>query len=128
VLGLDGTDERGADDIVRFVRDSGMYDVQVTYMTPFPGTPLWQRLAADGRILDETATDRCTLFDVNFRPDRMSATDLEEAFLGLVARLYGERHVQERFDAFRAHKRNGMRERRATGTRAPTAGGPPKAA
>jgi len=105
-----------------------MYDVQVTYMTPFPGTPLWQRLSADGRILDETATDRCTLFDVNFRPNRMSVGALEDAFLGLVARLYEERHVQERFDAFRAQKRSGTRERRAGGARGRVAGGPSRAA
>jgi radical SAM superfamily enzyme YgiQ (UPF0313 family) len=113
VLGLDGTGEESAEDIARFVRDSGMYDVQVTYLTPFPGTPLWQRLARDGRILDETATERCTLFDVNFRPDRMTVAELEEVFLGLVTRLYDERAVQERFRAFREHRRSRLREDRA---------------
>jgi radical SAM superfamily enzyme YgiQ (UPF0313 family) len=112
VMGLDGTDARSAEDILRFVRDSGMYDVQVTYMTPFPGTPLWNRLAHDGRILDATATERCTLFDVNFRPDRMTVSELEEAFLGLVARLYEESAVKDRFRAFKGHMRGRMRESR----------------
>jgi radical SAM superfamily enzyme YgiQ (UPF0313 family) len=113
VLGLDGTTPDSAQAILRFVRDSGMYDVQVTYLTPFPGTPLWNRLAHDGRILDPRATERCTLFDVNFRPDRMSVSELENAFLGLVARLYDERAVQERYRAFRGHMRRRVRERRA---------------
>jgi radical SAM superfamily enzyme YgiQ (UPF0313 family) len=118
VLGLDGTDGQAAEDILRFVRDSGMYDVQVTYLTPFPGTPLWQRLVHDGRILDESASERCTLFDVNFRPDRMTVSELEEVFLGLVARLYDERAVQERFRAFREHRRSRLREDRAERMRA----------
>ena len=113
VLGLDGTDARSGQDILRFVRDSGMYDVQVTYLTPFPGTPLWNRLAHDGRIIDPRATERCTLFDVNFRPDRMSVSELEDAFLGLVARLYDEGAVQERYRAFRGHMKERLRERRA---------------
>lgn len=113
VMGLDGTGRESAEDILRFVRDSGMYDVQVTYMTPFPGTPLWHRLARDGRIVDPEATERCTLFDVNFRPDRMTASELEEAFIGLVARLYEERVVQERFRSFRAHLKSGRRRRRS---------------
>ena len=112
VLGLDGTGPETAGEILRFTRDSGMYDVQVTYLTPFPGTPLWKRLARDGRILDEAATERCTLFDVNFRPDRMSVSELEDAFIGLVAALYDEQAVQERFRAFREHLRGRVRERR----------------
>jgi radical SAM superfamily enzyme YgiQ (UPF0313 family) len=128
VLGLDGTSGESADDILRFVRDSGMYDVQVTYMTPFPGTPLWQRLARAGRILDETATERCTLFDVNFQPDRMTVSELEEAFLGLVARLYDERAVQERFRAFREHMRSRIRESRAASGEAASGGASPQAA
>jgi len=126
VLGLDGTGEESARDILRFVRDSGMYDVQVTYMTPFPGTPLWDRLVDEGRILDPSATERCTLFDINFQPDRMTVAELEEAFVGLVGRLYGERAVQRRFRAFKEHMRGRIREARSG---APLAGGtPPKAA
>lgn len=113
VLGLDGTDGRAAEDILRFVRESGMYDVQVTYLTPFPGTPLWERLARAGRILDESGTDRSTLFDINFQPDRMSVSELEEVFVGLVAKLYDEDSVQERFRAFREQRRRRLRERRA---------------
>ncbi|MBM4184809.1 MAG: B12-binding domain-containing radical SAM protein [Gemmatimonadetes bacterium] len=109
VLGLDGTGTESAEDILRFVRESGMYDVQVTYLTPFPGTPLWDRMAREGRILDESATERCTLFDVNFRPDRMTVAELEEAFLGLVGRLYEETAVQERSRAFREHLRSARR-------------------
>ena len=38
VLGLDGDSEEVFDEIPRFVEETGLYDVQVTVMTPFPGT------------------------------------------------------------------------------------------
>ena len=66
VLGLDDSDLRSFDAVYDFVEDTGLYEVQVTLMTPFPGTPLYQRLLAEGRILREGAWELCTLFDVNF--------------------------------------------------------------
>ena len=40
--------------------------MQITVLTPFPGTRLYDRLLAEGRLLYPGAWDRCTLFDVNF--------------------------------------------------------------
>jgi len=106
VLGLDGSGPETASDILRFVRESGLYDVQITFMTPFPGTPLWDRLKAEGRILDESASEKCTLFDVNFQPDGMSVGDLETQIVRLAGLLYDERFVKERGLRFRSHLRN----------------------
>src|SRR5262249_51552022 len=71
VMGLDGAGQESFDAVYEFVRESGLYDVQITFMTPFPGTPLFERLRRQGRILDETAWERCTLFDINFQPQQM---------------------------------------------------------
>lgn len=106
VLGLDGSGPDTASDILRFVRESGLYDVQITFMTPFPGTPLWDRLSAEGRILDESATEKCTLFDVNFQPAGMSVSDLENQLIRLAGLLYDERFVKERAARFRQHLRS----------------------
>ena len=46
ILGLDGDTRDVFDDVLHFVRDSGLYEVQVTFMTAFPGTPLYARLKA----------------------------------------------------------------------------------
>ena len=106
VLGLDGSGPETASDILRFVRESGLYDVQITVMTPFPGTPLWDRLRDQGRILDESATEKCTLFDVNFQPDGMSVSELESQLVRLAGLLYDERFVRERGRRFRRHLRD----------------------
>ncbi len=112
VFGLDGAGPEQFKDALRFARDSGLYDVQITYMTPFPGTPLWGRLSEQGRLLSEEATERCTLFDINFQPDTMSVDELEEGFLKLAGALYHPRFVAERTRRFKRHLRGRVREER----------------
>ena len=96
VMGLDGADLTSFDAVYDFVRESGLYEVQVTVMTPFPGTPLYQRLAAEGRILHPEAWELCTLFDVNFHPLRMTVAELEQGFRTLLSRLYTDDFVRDR--------------------------------
>ncbi len=74
VLGLDGTGPESFEQVWQFVKASGLYEVQITVMTAFPGTPLYDRLRKEGRLLKENAWELCTLFDVNFRPTSMSVT------------------------------------------------------
>ncbi|HEU4342178.1 MAG TPA: DUF4070 domain-containing protein, partial [Candidatus Binatia bacterium] len=62
---------------------SRLLEVQITVLTPFPGTRLYQRLMAEGRLLYPGAWDRCTLFDINFRPKKMSVEQLEEGVMEL---------------------------------------------
>ena len=90
ILGLDGHRADIFDRVFEFVRDTGLYEVQVTVQTPFPGTPLYERLRREGRLLEPENWRKCTLFDVNFRPRNMSAEQLEQGFKSLVVKLYGE--------------------------------------
>jgi radical SAM superfamily enzyme YgiQ (UPF0313 family) len=101
VLGLDGQTPAVFEDVHRFVEESGVGEVQITVMTPFPGTPLYERLKAGHRLLDETAWEKCTLFDVNFRPDGMSVSELESGLLELGKRLYSAEEKKARRRAFR---------------------------
>jgi radical SAM superfamily enzyme YgiQ (UPF0313 family) len=101
IVGLDGDERDCFDGIHEFVRESGLYDVQVTFLTPFPGTPLWERLKREGRLLDESATERATLFDINYRPDRMTPAELREGFANLIRRLYDPAAVALRERRFR---------------------------
>lgn len=100
VLGLDGTTSESFDEVWRFVRDSGLYEVQITIMTPFPGTPLYDRLLQEGRILHKEAWELCTLFDVNFQPQHMTVSELEQGFRDLAQKLYSEAFTHERRERF----------------------------
>lgn len=100
ILGLDGQTPDIFDAVYDFARRSEMFDVQITYLTPFPGTPLYDRLQRDGRLLDEAAWQKCTLFDVNFRPQSMSVEQLRDGFHGLARRLYSDQDTAWRRDTF----------------------------
>ncbi len=110
VLGLDGDGPDVFDAVEAFVAASGQFDVQITVMTPFPGTPLYERLLQEGRLLEPTAWDRCSLFDVNFRPQRMTADELQAGLLGLARRLYTVEERDARRDRFWAQRRAHRRE------------------
>ena len=43
---------------------------RLTVQTPFPGTPLYERLEREDRLLEPTNWKTCTLFDVTFGPGR----------------------------------------------------------
>ena len=113
VLGLDGTGVESFDQVRDFVRDSGLYEVQITIQTAFPGTPLYERLRREGRLLDETAWELCTLFDVNFQPDRMGVRELERQFVSLARDLYSDEATQARQLAYKRTLRGLRRNQRA---------------
>ncbi len=95
--------------IERFVKSSGLADVQVTVLTPFPGTSLHARLKKEGRLLRERYWDRCTLFDVNFVPKGMSVEDLEQGLEYLMGSLYTSAETARRRESFLARARNAWR-------------------
>jgi radical SAM superfamily enzyme YgiQ (UPF0313 family) len=101
VIGLDGHTKRVFDDVQRFVEEVAPFDVQVTLPTPFPGTPFYHQLKRQGRLLEDGAWEKCTLFDVNFRPSHMTVEELGQGFRDLVVRLYEQPFTQYRHDAFK---------------------------
>jgi radical SAM superfamily enzyme YgiQ (UPF0313 family) len=110
VLGLDGSGIESFEDIWTFVRESGLYEVQITVQTAFPGTPLYHRLKLEGRLLREKAWELCTLFDVNFRPAKMSVAELEAGLRNLGGRLYSAEFTAERRSRFHQNYREKRRE------------------
>ena len=112
VLGLDGDGPEVFDAVADFVRESGQFDVQITVLTPFPGTPMYDRFLADGRLLEPEAWERCTLFDVNFRPKNMSPEFLQRNLVELGRRLYTEDERVRRRRAFHEHRRRFLRDAR----------------
>jgi radical SAM superfamily enzyme YgiQ (UPF0313 family) len=113
VLGLDGDGPEVFDAVFDFVQEAGLFDVQITVLTPFPGTPMYERFRAAGRLLDDTAWERCSLFDVNFRPTHMSAETLQHELVELGRRLYTDDQRSRRHQAFHEHRRRFLREARA---------------
>jgi len=96
ILGLDGDTPETFERVRDFVVQSGLLEVQLTVQTPFPGTPLYDRLGREGRLPTERFWDRCTLFDVNYQPKNMSAEELEAGMRWLFGEIYNDREFTRR--------------------------------
>ena len=96
IVGLDNHTPDVFEKLRAFIDRSGLLEVQITVMTPFPGTPLYDRLRREGRLLRDRYWDRCTLFDVNYVPKGMTVRQLEEGLMGLFREVYNEREFAKR--------------------------------
>lgn len=100
ILGLDGHTPAVFQEIIDFVEAAQPFDVQVTLLTAFPGTPLYERLQGEKRILEPEAWQLCTLFDVNYRPTGMTPQELREGIYRLGAELYSDEATHRRRKGF----------------------------
>ena len=113
VVGGDADDRRALDELALFLEDAPFADVQLTVLTPFPGTVLHERLQREGRLL-ERDWSHYTLFDVTFRPQRMGVEELEAAFRDLVATAHRPEAARRRAEIRRRIWRNRMHEEHAS--------------
>jgi radical SAM superfamily enzyme YgiQ (UPF0313 family) len=110
VIGLDGHTPDIFDQVFSFVKTSNLYEVQITIMTPFPGTPLYTRLENEGRLIEPRNWKKCTLFDINFRPVGMTIEQLHDRFKKLVVELYSEEFTNWRRHTFKENLRQSRRK------------------
>ncbi|MFL5244155.1 MAG: B12-binding domain-containing radical SAM protein [Gemmataceae bacterium] len=103
ILGLDRQTPAIFQQVLDFAMEAPLYDVQITVLTPFPGTPLYERLLREGRILAPGRWDLCTLFDVNYVPLNMTVDQLREGMYWLAERLYNEDCLRTRRQPFFDH-------------------------
>ncbi len=111
VLGLDTHGPDIFDAVFEFARDCELFDVQITIQTPFPGTPLRERLNREGRLLDTDGWKKCTLFDITYQPKQFTVDELARGFRELGVRLYSEEMTRWRRANFikRRHELRGQR-------------------
>ncbi len=79
VFGMDDDDDSVFDRTVEWAIEQGIETATFHILTPYPGTALYQRMVAQGRM----TSDDWDLFDtrhVVFRPARMSAETLEAGY------------------------------------------------
>lgn len=109
ILGLDAQTPAVFQDVLDFARDTRLYDVQITVLTAFPGTPLYERLLKAGRIIEPDRWDLCTLFDVNHHPQNMTAEQLRDGMRWLTPRLYDDECTAHRRGPFLTSVRGSRR-------------------
>ena len=96
ILGNDGEDNSSFQYTLEMIDQLDLAESQITILSPFPGTKLFQRLKKAGRLLKDEFWDQCTLFDVCFQPERMTVEELESGFFDLMQKVYSQDRVQSR--------------------------------
>ncbi|HYF37280.1 MAG TPA: radical SAM protein [Prosthecobacter sp.] len=94
-----GFDQDGPDIFERtleYVDSLALAEVQITLLTPFPGTSLRRQLESDHRILPGTTWSQHTLFDLTFQPARMSVAEMKAGFRWLMCQAYSDARVAQR--------------------------------
>lgn len=98
-----GFDQDGPDIFERtldYIDSMELSEVQITVLTPFPGTQLRERLTTENRLLPEATWSQHTLFDLTFKPARMSVDEMKEGFRHLMREVYSDSRVARRRKTF----------------------------
>jgi hypothetical protein len=96
VLGADTDDKSIFDETVDFALENEIDTVQFLMLTPCPGTPFYERMVEEDRLL----TDDVSLYDGHHcvvEPKQMSAYELQMGVVRAMARFYSVRHVLSLF-------------------------------
>lgn len=96
VFGFDHDTDAVFGQTVDFLEASGVQNATFNILTPFPGTPLHARLAAEGRILTEDWSRYNGRTDVVFRPRLMTPETLLAGFREVNRRFYSWRSIGKR--------------------------------
>jgi radical SAM superfamily enzyme YgiQ (UPF0313 family) len=90
VFGYDGDTADSFAATVKFARESGFYIAAFNHLTPFPGTPLYARLQAEGRLLYENwwLDPRYRYNRIPFQPVHMSPEELQRGCIGARRSFY----------------------------------------
>lgn len=98
IFGYDGDTPDSFAPTVRFAQEHAMYIAAFNHLTPFPGTPLYKRLGAEGRLLYDAwwLDDRYSYNRIPFTPRGMSPEALQRSCLEARREFYSWRSIMRR--------------------------------
>jgi radical SAM superfamily enzyme YgiQ (UPF0313 family) len=107
IFGYEHDDERVFDQAVDFAEDQGLYIAAFNHLTPFPGTPLYDRLRSEGRLRYDAwwLDPRYRYNELPFHPHRLSHEAVTRGCVGARRRFFRwasifRRSMHNRGDAF----------------------------
>lgn len=96
VFGLDGDDAGVFDRTYEFVQKAKLESPYFSILTPYPGTGLYRRLAAEGRLIDHDWSNYNTN-NVVYRPVGMTAQELFDGYFRLQNAVHTFPAIARRF-------------------------------
>ena len=90
IFGYDGDTPESFDPTVDFAQEHALYIAAFNHLTPFPGTPLYERLVRENRMLYEAwwLDDRYSYNRIPFQPKGMAPEELQRGCLAARRRFY----------------------------------------
>lgn len=98
IFGYDSDNGDSFNKAVDFCQEEGLFIAAFNHITPFPGTPLFTRLANEGRLLHDAwwLDEDYRYNQVPFQPSQMTPEELEKGCLEARRRFYAWRSIFER--------------------------------
>jgi radical SAM superfamily enzyme YgiQ (UPF0313 family) len=107
ILGFDSDGEEVFERLRDFVVRTGLLGFQILILTPIPGTRLYERLRAQGRLLQDRTWADYSTYRLNFRLARMD----RERFAAGMLKLYRELYNDEAFERRKLRQMSLLRKR-----------------
>ncbi len=95
VLGFDHDREDVFETTVKWIEENRLECATFHIMTPYPGTPLYRQLAAEGRLL-HTEWSKYDTANVVFRPKHLTAEQLADGYQWCYRRLFSHASIWRR--------------------------------
>jgi radical SAM superfamily enzyme YgiQ (UPF0313 family) len=110
VFGYDNDDADVIRRSVAFAREQKLFLAAFNHLVPFPGTPLYRRLEAEGRLLSPKwwLDPQGRIGDVTFRPKKLAPEELQELCLNARRQFYRWSSILERMADRKANARSFM--------------------
>jgi radical SAM superfamily enzyme YgiQ (UPF0313 family) len=96
VFGFDEDEKSIFKDTIDFLETAGIQNATFNILTPYPGTPLFQRLQEENRILTYDWSKYNARTDVVFQPKNMSCEDLLAGFNAVNQHFYSLSSITKR--------------------------------
>jgi radical SAM superfamily enzyme YgiQ (UPF0313 family) len=96
IIGFDHDTVRTFESQYRFILDSGIQAAMIGLLTALPRTPLYERLAKDGRLITGANDSDNTKLGTNIIPKGMTYDEMVSGYRQLYQRLYTDRAIAAR--------------------------------
>ncbi len=96
IAGFDGDTAASIEDMARQLYDIGVDVPFLSVLTPYRGTPLYDKLESEGRMLKHRGWEFYNGYNVTFQPQHMSADDLLQAHRTLWRTAFSFKYAAQR--------------------------------
>ena len=101
VLGLDEDTEEVFTELYGFIENTNLYATNVTVVTPFPGTALYQKLKDENRLI-ESDWSKYNGFELTFKTKRITHENFEEGLVWLYKKLDSAKRIVKVLNYFKS--------------------------